>query len=281
MESDIGTILEQMSVNKMAIALGQSHFKENVAYPLALSYLVLLICQQGVATININMQIYTIKAGDIVVLSEDSFALLLKTSRQFQATYCLIDRSLAADIAFQLPHQLFSFLHDFPRLRPDEESLILFEQWLKQCQVIYQMQHKYRLLMLKNHLQNLFLQITTQIPEALHRQEYEFSRREQLCWRFWKMLQQQSKQHRTVQYYAEQLSITPFYLSQICKAIFNDSPKDLIYRQVVLEIKTLLNLTERSIQSIADEMNFEDPSYLNHFFKRQTGLSLSQYRKQK
>lgn len=276
----MSAILQQMSQDHAAIVLGQSQFEESLGYPLPLSYLVILICHQGYASINIDMQTYSIKAHDIVVLSEDSFALILKKSRQFKVTYCLIDRSLAADIAFQLPHQLFSFVHDVPRLRIDQMHYHWLNLWLQQCNLIDQEAHAYRMLMLKNHLQNFFLQITAHMPTALQRKEQQFSRQEQLCWRFWKLLQQQSKQQRSVSYYAQQLAITPFYLSQICKVIFNDSPKDLIYRQVILEIKALLSTTENSIERIAEQMNFDDPSYLNRFFKRQTGLSLSQYRKQ-
>lgn len=272
--------LQQMSEDHAAITLGQSDFQESLGYPLPLSYLVILICHQGCALININMQTYTMKAHDVVVLSDDSFALVLKKSRQFKVTYCLIDRSLAADIAFQLPHQLFSFLNDVPRLRIDLEHQAWLKLWLKQCNLIDQEDHSYKMLMLKNHLQNFFLQITAHMPTTMQRKEQQFSRQEQLCWRFWKLLQQQSTQQRSVSYYAEQLAITPFYLSQICKSIFNDSPKDLIYRQVILEIKALLHTTEQSIERIAEQMNFVDPSYLNRFFKRQTGLSLSQYRKQ-
>ena len=274
------TVLQQMSRQKMAIVLGESDFKESLGSPLSLSYLVILICHQGSALMNINMQAYTVKANDIVVLSEDSFALVMKRSRQFKVSYCLIERSLAADIAFQLPHQLFSFLNDVPRLRIGLEHQAWLKLWLKQCNLIDQEDHAYRMLMLKNHLQNFFLQITAHMPTSMQRQTQQFSRQEQLCWRFWKLLQQQSTQQRSVSYYAEQLAITPFYLSQICKSIFNDSPKDLIYRQVILEIKALLNTTELSIERIAEQMNFIDPSYLNRFFKRQTGLSLSQYRKQ-
>lgn len=280
MESNIETILQQMMHDHAPIVIGQSNFQESLGYPLPLSYLVILICHKGSALININMQTYTVKIHDVLVLSDDSFALVLKKSRQFEVTYCLIDRSLAADIAFQLPHQLFSFLNDVPSLRLDQDHHVWLSLWLKQCNLINQEAHAYRMLMLKNHLQNFFLKITAHMPTALQRKAQQFSRQEQLCWRFWKLLQHQSKQHRSVSYYAGQLAITPFYLSQICKAVFNDSPKDLIYRQVILEIKVLLSTTNNSIESIASEMNFVDPSYLNRFFKRQTGLSLSQYRKQ-
>lgn len=80
-------------------------------------------------------------------------------------------------------------------------------------------------------------------------------------------------------FYAGLLHITPFYLSQLSKKYFNDAPKTLIDRQVVLEIKKQLGQPRKSVQQIADELHFADASYLGKYFKRHTGLGLSEYRK--
>ncbi|MCS6742246.1 helix-turn-helix transcriptional regulator, partial [Acinetobacter baumannii] len=76
------------------------------------------------------------------------------------------------------------------------------------------------------------------------------------------------------------LSITPFYLSQLTKQYFNDVPKTLINRQVILKIKALLTHTTLSVNEIAIKLHFDDPSYLCRYFKRETDCSLSGYRQQ-
>ncbi|HHR6221833.1 TPA: helix-turn-helix domain-containing protein [Providencia alcalifaciens] len=50
---------------------------------------------------------------------------------------------------------------------------------------------------------------------------------------------------------------------------------------MVLEIKAQLERGILSIQGIADELNFEDTSYLCRYFKRHTGMTLSEFRKRK
>lgn len=60
----------------------------------------------------------------------------------------------------------------------------------------------------------------------------------------------------------------------------NDSPKDLIERQVILEIKALLETSDMSVKEIAEKMNFDDASYMCRFFKRHTGVSFTTYRNQ-
>jgi len=53
----------------------------------------------------------------------------------------------------------------------------------------------------------------------------------------------------------------------------------LIDRQVILEIKALLEIGKLSIKEIADEVNFEDTSYLCRYFKRHTGITLTEFKK--
>ncbi|HCV3103239.1 TPA: AraC family transcriptional regulator, partial [Acinetobacter baumannii] len=80
-------------------------------------------------------------------------------------------------------------------------------------------------------------------------------------------------------FYAKALNITPYYLSKLSKQFFNDNAKTLIDRQVILKLKELLRTPSNSIQSIADQLNFEDTSYMCRYFKKHTGFTLLQYRK--
>ena len=54
--------------------------------------------------------------------------------------------------------------------------------------------------------------------------------------------------------------------------------KDWIVEYIVLEIKALLKNTNMNIQEIAVKTNFANQSSLGRFFRKHTGMSLSQYR---
>lgn len=107
----------------------------------------------------------------------------------------------------------------------------------------------------------------------------QVGRRERLAWSFWELVGQRSTRQRDVQSYAEALCITPFYLSQVTRECFGETPKALIDRQVVLEIKALLSYSELPIGRIAERLCFEDASYLCRYFRRHTGQSLTGYRR--
>lgn len=56
------------------------------------------------------------------------------------------------------------------------------------------------------------------------------------------------------------------------------SPKEIIDKRVILEIKVLLQSTDYTIQEISRLLHFPDQSYLGRYFKRHTGMSASEYR---
>lgn len=84
---------------------------------------------------------------------------------------------------------------------------------------------------------------------------------------------------REVQHYAEQLHITPKYLSEAVKVTTGKSPRDIIHDMLLLEAKVLLGSTDKTVTEIAHQLHFEDQSHFNHFIKSHTALTPLQLRK--
>ena len=83
---------------------------------------------------------------------------------------------------------------------------------------------------------------------------------------------------RDVSFYAKKLCISERYLSKLCKAETGKTPKILINQSLIGEIKNALLTTEMSHQQIADRFGFPDQSAFGQFFKRQEGISPSEFR---
>lgn len=139
--------------------------------------------------------------------------------------------------------------------------------------------HHYKRVMITNQFQNLFSWLSEKSAKVDIKASTDYSRQKAICWKFWELIFEHCKQQREVALYADLLNITPYYLSQLTKKFFNDAPKTLINRQVVLEIKRQLTEPKRSMQQIADNLQFTDASYLRKYFKRQAGIGLTEYRK--
>ncbi|PBQ32808.1 hypothetical protein CNR22_13840 [Sphingobacteriaceae bacterium] len=110
---------------------------------------------------------------------------------------------------------------------------------------------------------------------------HKVSRKQDLVMQFGSLVDAHFKENRSVKFYADRLSITPKYLTEIVHEITGESASALIDEKVMYEAKVLLNNPRLSIAQIADALHFSDQSFLGKFFKRHLGLSPSQYRNHK
>ena len=86
------------------------------------------------------------------------------------------------------------------------------------------------------------------------------------------------KENKDVAFYADKLCITSKYLTMVIKETSGKSAKDWIVEYIILEIKALLKNTNLNIQEIAIKTNFANQFVAGRFFRKHTGMSLSQYR---
>ena len=116
----------------------------------------------------------------------------------------------------------------------------------------------------------VILEITLEYEKILT-SEMGSIKAEKLTDRFFKLLATHYKQHRSVQYYADRLSLTPKYLSTAVKRATGCPILEWIHEAILIESKMLLRTTNLTIQQITDQLNFSSPSAFVQFIKKQTG----------
>lgn len=79
--------------------------------------------------------------------------------------------------------------------------------------------------------------------------------------------------------YAELLAITPNHLTQMVRHVTGKTSIELLQDKIVLEIKRLLLYTQLNVTEVAELLHFADQSYFTKFFKKYTGVTPIQYRK--
>lgn len=80
-------------------------------------------------------------------------------------------------------------------------------------------------------------------------------------------------------FYAKELALTPHYLSSLIAGISGKSVLYWINRATLVHAKVLLKNMDLLICDIADRLNFPGQSAFGLFFKRETGMTPSEYRK--
>jgi AraC family transcriptional activator of pobA len=90
----------------------------------------------------------------------------------------------------------------------------------------------------------------------------------------------QQKGLPTVALFASELNLSARYLSDLLKQETGKTAMDLIQIFLVSQAKNLLNQGDLTIQEIAFLLGFENPPYFSRLFKKETGLSPNQFKKQ-
>ncbi|MCG8576063.1 MAG: helix-turn-helix transcriptional regulator [Flavobacteriales bacterium] len=96
--------------------------------------------------------------------------------------------------------------------------------------------------------------------------------------KFRRMLINKFREMRKVKDYALELGVSDKQLNEIVSQRTGLSTSAVIYRQLTLEAKRLLN-SDWSAKQVAYHLGFEDPAHFSKFFKKQSGLSPSEFQK--
>ena len=97
--------------------------------------------------------------------------------------------------------------------------------------------------------------------------------------RFMLMLAENSNVNRSVQSYADELCVSPKYLTSVCRKHSDRTASELIATAVVSRIKQLLLYSDLSIKEVAGEMGFTNLSFFGKYVKKHLGVSPNHYRK--
>jgi len=95
---------------------------------------------------------------------------------------------------------------------------------------------------------------------------------------FRRMLSQRFRELKKVKDYAALLAVSEKQLNEAVKANTGSSASTVIYKQVILEARRLLNLGHTT-KEVSYELAFDDPAHFSKFFKTQTGVSPSEFQK--
>jgi len=271
----------QFSNEKREFAMGHSTMQGQTSQALETGYNTLFICQSGWALVSLYNKKHLFRAGDILNANWDMRPVFLKVSSDFSTYYCLMGESFFYDVFRGVSGSFCNFTYTHPVLMISAEHSAQLSPWLQQ--VIWLDKNasgNNRTILVKNYMHSLFLVIDAELQKIASITPLSpMPRAMEIIREFGTLLEKYSTNHHNVSFYAGKLSITPYYLSTVTAEIMQDTPKALIDKQVIQEMKVVLSTTNVPLKTIAEQMNFDDVSYMCRFFRRRTGLSPSEYRK--
>lgn len=82
----------------------------------------------------------------------------------------------------------------------------------------------------------------------------------------------------SVQYLADQLNVSPRYLSDMLRSLIGQNAQQFIHDKLIEKAKEMLSVSSASVAEVAYELGFEHPQSFNKLFKKKTNLSPLEFR---
>ena len=251
--------------------------------PMQLGFLLLCFCTEGEATFSLSGKQRILHQGELLIsLGEQVFSDAIM-SDDFHATVVLMSRSYAQDcivgLNYMWPYLLYVMQHPIISLSDEEQS------WIMDCYGILR-----RRLLKKSgrYLREpivaltraFYFEICNLLDDRVQQELPIIQNRSYAIFdKFIRLVSQNFKKERSVEWYSNEMCLTPKHLSEVMKAVSGMTAGQWITSMVMTEIKTLLQNTSLSIKEIAQEMNFPNQSFLGKYFKNIEGISPTEFRK--
>ena len=241
---------------------------------------VVFVCLEGEGKIVVDMQTINIRRGSFVILLPYSVIQLADISDDTKITLIATGMGFLEQLTLSQPVENY-----IERIR-EMPCLQLSENQLEQAKDIYlfvEKLYKEATGPLKQEIRNslltlLALEIVTLFAENKEAGNSRLSRQDQVFRNFTILLAKNVSQHRTVEFYANEASLTPKYFSTVIKKRSGKLPMDWITERTIVLIKFLLQNSDKSIQEISNNLNFPNQSFFTRYFKNHTGFTPTAFR---
>jgi AraC-like DNA-binding protein len=261
---------------------GENNLNMFLDYPFRMKGGFVFFCNRGEAIVGTGVQEHTIgKNSEMIVLPGTTF-YVKSMSDGFNIRFFSFSKELYDEVSLRLEPSFSMFLREVPFSTHKEGHRFTRYSgtWFDMAELIFKdTENQFRSLIERNFLHSYLMYLYERIRIHLDSVSFKLSRKQELFHRFLSLVHQHCREQKDVSFYADSLHITPRYLWSVTRESSSfKSPKDLIDRYFILEIKILLQSTNLTVSEISYRLDFPNESYFCRYFKRHTGISPSQYR---
>lgn len=244
---------------------------------------LIVICTEGIAQFDYDGQQIRLHKDDLFLYMAHSVVTNFMSSSDFNCRQIWFSRGelwninkygevSLSDLPYLKRHPIMHLTDDDVKLLDDYFQL-LCRRMRDQSPVLY-----------SNIVRSLVSTMMLEILSMMRRQESENTvttgvHRQRLANEFMRLVEQSDGRIRKVDDFANQLNITPKYLSTLLKETMNRRPSEMIHFYTLKAIEHRLRYTDMTMQEIANDLNFANASFFGKYFKEHAGMTPLDYRK--
>ncbi len=242
--------------------------------------MMMLFIEQGTGAISINNEFHPMDADHMFFLHSRSEVMLIDATPDFKCVVIGVPSVLTQSASLQMDISFIFLLMKKPCWALEGNMRKMAESFYTMFEYISNDLQSDAKTDLITSLFTFFMSVIYESTKhTLPSEKPKTSMtKHSLISRFGKLLRVHIREDHRVSYYADQLFVTPKYLTQVVKSTIGITPKDIIDRMLALESLQLLKHTNHTIQQISGQLGFPDQSYFGRFFKRMFNISPIQFR---
>lgn len=261
-----------------------SRLGEIVDKPCKTNAPVVIICAKGTIELSCNFRQITM-TGNTVFVSQPHNILQARSSRDAEGYVLLMEDTSISDYTIDPKHipELLDKAYTSPLICISEDecrrvcdALDALFRFIEE-----KSETPFKSSIIRSATNTFFYILVDTLYTHIPNIEYELKtikREKEHFNTFMKLLSENYLKEREVRFYADQMNLTPRYLTTIIRKVSGCTVSEWIYKFIIKDAKYLLKNSYMTVQQIAYELNFPNQSFFGKFFKKHTGMSPGTYR---
>ena len=254
--------------------------------PVYINAFVAILVLSGKGSACVNYKTYPVSAGHLLLLSSSLLFNFVACTPDFQCLCLLVskvfmDEMDSTDMIYRrVKYGVRLYNSPLVELTPDN-TVLLADRIQAIDRTIDQRSHLYYKEKILNSIFAFYLDLSDIIDRyTVIPGESNLNRYESIIKNFIELLVTHYREEHKVDFYSSRLNLSAHYLTLLVKRVTGQSVCDFIFEMLYSDARTLLVHSRLSVQEIAAFLNFSDQSAFGKFFKRKSGFSPADYRKQ-
>lgn len=252
------------------------------AFPYRSDGYIIGICTRGSAEVEVNLQVFESKPDAVLLATPFHVLRIYNSSPDFLCRFVVFSRSFLSGNGMN-SHFLESFSYFKNTATPviylnEKDAKVMLDIYALIQDKLQQEEHPYRAELSRTALTMLLYEVAALYDQQHISIKSKMSRKQELNNQFQNLVFRHYKVHRNVQYYADELCVSPKHLTETIKEVTGKTAGEWVDDAVILEAKVLLRNHEISIAQVAEDIHFPDQSTFGKYFKKHTGHSPTEYR---
>ena len=245
------------------------------------NFIAYVMVLEGSLTLNLNGTVHTVGKNSSLVVDRKAIITSVEHSDDFSCRIC----ALSADVGFTFINKslMQSVMHILanPVIEMGQDDMDLMVKYYDL--LVFKMDHpemNFGSQTMRDIIRCFAYDLLSNINKHIDQDSDDMLRQgDRIFRRFMLLLADNTSVNRSVKSYADELCVSPKYLTSVCRKHSDNTASDLIARAVVSRIKQLLLYSDMSIKEVATEMGFDNLSFFGKYVRKHLGLSPNHYRK--